>query len=41
MTARPATSLWTIFRAWFDIEPHSLVLDSVPTPLRRERYDAD
>jgi hypothetical protein len=30
---------YATFRAWFDIELHSLVLDSVRTPIRRERYE--
>ena len=27
------------FRAWFDIELHSLVLDSLKTPVRHEQYE--
>jgi len=27
------------FRAWFDIELHSVVLDSVTAPIRHERYE--
>ena len=26
------------FRAWFDVELHSVVLDTVRAPIRRERY---
>jgi hypothetical protein len=27
------------FRAWFDVELHSVVLDTVRAPIRRERYE--
>jgi len=29
---------YTTFRAWFDVEFHSVVLDAVRAPIRRERY---
>jgi hypothetical protein len=32
---------YAAFRAWFDIELHSLVLDPVTTPIRRQGYEID
>jgi hypothetical protein len=39
--AWPAPRDAATFRAWFDVELHSIVLDSVEAPIRRERYAID
>lgn len=36
----PADRDYAMFRAWFEIEFHSLVLDSINAPIQRELYVA-